>query len=116
MVEAELAGVKRNCPQAFILELFAERQRRAVLGVADDWVTARRGLYPDLVRAAGFQLDFEPGTHSPAILAGFSDPGRVGYMYSREHSVVHHRKFPAGIVGRDDDRLRHAMSLVQMIG
>ena len=100
VVEAELAGVEGDRAETLVLELFAEGLRRAVLRVADNGVAAGGGLDANLMRPAGFELDFEPG-------AG-GGPG--------EDSPMHDGQLAAGVVGRHDDRLGHAVAFVEVIG
>jgi len=81
-------------------------------------------LNADLVRAARFELYFEPSVDSPAILAGReigftccwdADPEWVGYIFAGEDAVVENGQFAARIVGGDDDRLGHAVALVEVV-
>ena len=59
MVEAKLACVQGDGPQAYVFELLAERVCRAVLRIAEDGMAARGGLHADLMRTAGFEQNFE---------------------------------------------------------
>src|SRR5262245_9108523 len=107
--------------QSLVFKLLTEGTRRAVLQVAKHRVSARRALNANLMRAAGLEFDFQPRRYSPAVSAGSqpralrTDPRRVGYI-APQHAITHDRNLAARVAFRNNDRLRHAVSFMQVVG
>ncbi len=86
MGKAQPPGMQGDRPEPLVGVLFAERELRAVMGVAEDRVPARGGLDANLMGPAGFEPNFQP--RALRMLA--------------QRAVVQHGFLPAGMGGVDD--------------
>jgi len=100
VIETELPRVQCDRPQPFVLKLLTERTRRTVLSVADDRMAARRALNPNMMRPTCLQFNFEPC---------------AGTRHAVENAVTHDSDLAARVAFGHDDRLRHAVTFVQVV-
>ena len=99
MTESKLSSMQRDRAIAFFERRIAEGVRAAVLRIAEDGVTARGSLDADLVGAARFELDFEPGA-SRAL---------------PDNAVMEHGVLRSGVIFGDDLGLGHAVAFVEEV-
>ncbi len=89
-----------NLPLPRIFLWLAEGVLTVIVCVAGDGEAPRGGLHANLMGAAGFQFDLQPGT--PIVLP--------------HDSIVQYGVFGCRVVSGDDLRLRYAVTLVEVVG
>src|SRR5690349_11204052 len=99
MEKRERAGVQGDESLMFVFVRRSERYSRSVHFITEHRIPARRRLHANLVRAAGLQLDLQPG---------------AGLVKSAS-AIVENRFLPGGMRRFDDGRFRLAVKLVQIV-
>src|SRR5688500_13599088 len=102
MPERQAAGVQGDEPLALVLAPRTESHSAAVEIIAEKRMTAAGALHANLMRAAGFERDFQ-------------ERRRLWLAGERERLVMENRPAASWVAGIDDDRARLTFDLLQVI-